>query len=358
MSRYSVKCDKKYLDYISKKKIKNLELDNDLLVFECNNIKEFSEIELFEVTDLLSLKLNKIIKEYLITFIGFLLLILMLIPVTKTVTEIKFVNDETYNEDVYDYVEGRLKKVWVFAFLDEDIVEINKDIRSVFYDYQWINIEKDGTKVLINISDDDTLINEEIVEKPKSLYSKYDSIVEGYFVEKGTINVKVGHSVSKGDLLIDGHIKLYNEKQEEVAAKGYVYGKVVEDKEIVVLKKEEKIERTGKVETHNIYVLFGNSLNDPTPKFDNYETEYADLYTFGSSIIVRKVTYYEISTITNLYSKNDAVEYGKSMLEKEFKDNKKYEFEEIIAIKILSIDENEYDYKITYQMQSLKDLCE
>ena len=357
MSRYSVKCDKKYLDYISKKKIKNLELKDDKLFFECNNIKQFNEIELLEVNDIFKINIRKVLKDYSITVIGFFLLILMLIPVTKTVTEIKFVNDETYNKDVYDYVEGRLKKVWVFAFLDDDIVEINKDIRSEFYDYQWINIEKDGTKVLINISDDDTLINEEKPEKPSSLYSKYDSIVEGYFVEKGTINVKVGHSVSKGDLLIDGHVKLYNDKIEEVAAKGYVYGKVVEEKKISILKKEEKIERTGKVEVHNIYVLFGNSLNDPVPEFADYETEYEELYSFGDSFAIRKVTYYEISTIINVYSKDDAIDYGKSMLEKDFKSIKKYDFEEIITIKILSILENEYDYEITYQMESMRDLC-
>lgn len=358
MSRYSVKCDKKYLEYISKKKINNLELKSELLVFECNNVKQFSEIELVEVLDLYSLKVNKLIKEYLITIIGFIILILMLIPVTKTVTEIKFVKEETYNEDVYNFVEGRLKKVWLFAFLDEDITKINKDIRSVFYEYQWINIEKEGTKVLINISDDDTLNNETNIEKPKSLYSKYNSIVEGYFVEKGTINVKVGHSVSQGDLLIDGHVKMYNDKLEEVPAKGYVYGKVIEEKKINVLKKEEKIERTGKLETHNIYVLFGNSLNNPIPSFNNYEAEYENLYSFGNSIIVRKVIYYEIATITNVYSKDDAVDYGKSLIEKEFKNEKKYDFEEIIEIKILSIVDNEYDYEITYQMVSLRDLCE
>ena len=59
-----------------------------------------------------------------------------------------------------------------------------------------------------------------------------------------------------------------------------------------------------------------------------------------------------------MYSKDDAVDYGKSLIEKEFKNEKKYDFEEIIEIKILSIVDNEYDYEITYQMVSLRDLCE
>ena len=154
MNRFKVKCDKKFLDFVSKKRIKNLELVDDLLVFECNKINDFSEIELIEVNDLLKIKVNRGIKNYMITIIGFLLLLLMLIPVTKTVTEIKFVNSDTYNEDVYTYVESRLKKVWLFAFLDDDLVQINKDIKSKFYDYQWISLEKEGTKVLIKISDD------------------------------------------------------------------------------------------------------------------------------------------------------------------------------------------------------------
>ena len=355
--KYNVKMEKKHINNLAHRRLKNLKVENSLLSFETNDLKQLSDLELIEVNNNYMNLFKKVCTKYIITIFGCCCFLFLIITLTKTITKIEFKNKETYNEKVYQYVENRLTKVWKFSFLDDDLTNINKDIRSEFYDYQWINLEKEGTVLKINITDNKNLIVEKPEANYKSLYSKYDSIVEGYYVEKGTINVKIGHSVSKGDLLIDGHVKHYNAAIEEVEAKGYVYGKITEKINININKKETQVIRNGKYEEKNLYIVFGKVLNNPISKFESFEVEYKDVFSIGNFIVVKKMIFYEIEEVSTIYNKAEAVEYAESMIYKQFKENKKYDFEKIIAIKMVSNVENEYDYGFVYLVTYLKDLC-
>jgi len=358
MKKYSVKCDEKYLNNLNHRRLNNLKIENSVLSFDTNDINQFNDIEMIEVINNYNSIFKLFINKYFISLLGVILFCLLLFILTKTITKIEFVNDYTYNNTVYQYVDDKLYKMNKFAFLKENLVNLNKDIRKNFYDYQWINVEKKGTVLYINITDDRTLINDENESKSKGLYSKYDSIVEGYYVESGTINVKIGHSVVKGDLLIDNHVKHYNSDLEEVEAKGYVYGTVTEHENIIINKTETQVIRSGNKESFLLYEVLNKVINSPESSFIDYEVEYEDVVSFGNLLKIKRMVFYEIITITTNYSQNDAIEYGESIINSDFKKIKKYDFEKINEIKMVSIVENEYDYEILYLVSKKIDLCE
>lgn len=357
MMRYTIKCSYDFLNKISNYNISNIHIDKDVVTFESNN-KNYDDIELIEVVDNYKYNIKKNGLLWFIFIFGMVIFCAFFIIMSKTITEIRFLREEMYSKSVYESVEKYLDRYLCFAFLEKDIIEINKELRSEYFDYEWINIKKEGTVLYIDVIKNENVIIDNQRDIKGSLYSKYDTYIEGYYTERGSCELRLNRSVKKGDLLISGYIKHYDGRMELVGAKGYVIGTIIENEVINVDKINESIERSGNKEEKKIYVFNNKSLNNPLSSYENYEIEYKNIINIFNLFYIRKVTYYELITKTESVSKEEAESIALKNIEKEFNENKKYGFEEIIDKKIISVFENEYDYEICVAVKKKVDITE
>lgn len=96
-----------------------------------------------------------------------------------------------------------------------NIGELEKQIRRTFPQIIWISGRLDGTRLLIELKENDTVYlaqpREKLTETSGNLVAEYDGTVTGIIVRSGVPRVSAGSSVTKGDVLVEGKIPIYAE---------------------------------------------------------------------------------------------------------------------------------------------------
>ena len=358
--RYYVKIKKPFIFKNNKyfEKVFNLSEDGEFYYFYVMNYKD-SVFDLeCEIIDLYKGCKTNFLKKYLITLIGLVLFLFTLSLVNNSVTEIKFKNDDLYDDEVYHYVFDRLKGNKYKFISNYDINNINESIRSVFYKYQWLSISKVGTIIYIDatIAYDDQTENSN--NQVGGLYSKYDAIVKGYVIKKGLSLIKKDISVSAGDELISGRIPLYDNKVELIHPEGYVIGEVSEYVTKEINKVEINIKRSGNFKKYRNFIFFGKTKYKEYDDYDNYDIEYKTIFKIGKIFEIQEVKIYENIEISNEYTLDDSINYAKSLIIDEFNQNKQYDNEKIIDLQYIKGYFDKDVYYVTYLIVSLKNISE
>lgn len=332
------------------------------LIFETNqkgylHLKENLEAEKMEVLNMHRQKRNKLLDRYLITMIGMLFFLLFLINQSYTVTSVVFTNYNTYNVEIEKSVDQYFRKVGPFRYLNKDLNDINLELKSKFYEYEWIGVRKKGTILYLDIK----ILNDEIPPNndstPGSIYAKYEGIVKMYHVENGIVVVQEEQYIMQGDLLISGDIIHYGDIPEKSKAKGFVIAEVLEYQEFIIPKKEVQKIRTGRLEKNqNISFFKGNGKNES--KFTEYETEYEAPFLIKGMLKMNRYYNYEIKEVETYYTKEDAIRYGISKIYNQFKLNKKNEYEKIIFCNNINVEEEDSYYKLKYLVKTYKNIGE
>lgn len=301
-----------------------------------------------QIIDLKNNAFKQIINKYFITILGLLLFVSMLFILNRNITEIKFINEEYYDIEVYQYVYDYLNGDKYKFINKKTINEINEEIRSVFYKYQWISVVKKGTIIYIDIAktdDDKTVVDD---NTPGGLYSNYDAIIKGYAIEKGVSLIKKDISVSIGDELISGVLPLYDNKFEYIHAKGYVIGEVNEYITKEIDKRVENLVRTGRFTKVRKYAFFDKGSNKEYDQYDNYEVEYKSIFKLGKIFEVLDVYIYELKEDVREYTLEDAYEYTKSLIIDDFNANREFPSEKIISMQLINGYLKDNVYYVTY----------
>lgn len=83
-----------------------------------------------------------------------------------------------------------------------DVEQISKDIRQEMPEISWVYIERNGTKVDIQVAIRDSYSAEEDAKTIGAIYANRTALVEEVLIKQGYANVAVGDTVQKGDLLV------------------------------------------------------------------------------------------------------------------------------------------------------------
>ncbi len=107
---------------------------------------------------------------------------------------------------------------------DLDIQELEKQIRRQFPQITWASVRLDGTKLLIDIKENDAPIatREHAVDEKHSmggaqdatgtdLVAEYNGRVVSIIVRSGVPKVAIGDTVEKGTVMVEGKVPVYNE---------------------------------------------------------------------------------------------------------------------------------------------------
>ena len=218
-NKYLVEMSLNDLDSINHLSINDLEIFDQKITFKTdqkslNIIKNKFEYVYFQ--NICKIKFKNVISKYLITIIGSLIFIFFIGIISRTITEIKFLDELTYDEEVMSFVLEKLDKKGPFRFLNTNLNTIDSDLKKTFYHYEWIGISKKGTILLIEIEPSFLDPKKENENLSGSLYAKKDAIIKRYHVEKGIVMIQEEQYVNKGDLLISGDIIHYDNYEKAV----------------------------------------------------------------------------------------------------------------------------------------------
>ena len=147
---------------------------------------------------------------------------------------------------------------------DLDIESLEKEIRRTFPEITWTSARLDGTKLNIEIKENDapiiTAVKEE--EGGKDLVAEYDGTVISMIVRSGVPKVAIGDTVEKGTVMVEGKVPVYN---EDATVREYQY--VSSDADIILqheISYEDKLaydytkkEYTGRTKTR-YFLRFGD----------------------------------------------------------------------------------------------------
>ena len=212
--------------------------------------------------------------------------------------------------------------------------EIINKIRLKRNDVAWMGIEKKGTNIIVKLVKADQ--KPEIVDTNEycNIVSDKTGVITKINAQNGTANVKVGDTINKGDILINGWMEGKYTGIRYVHAKGEIEAKVwyTKNKKIPYILTQTR--ETGNQE--NKYSLKINNFEinflKKYSKFENYDTIETDskfriFSDFYLPISVVKTTFKEKENYTQKYTLEEAKTLGieelQEELKKEIKDEKK-----------------------------------
>lgn len=202
-----------------------------------------------------------------------------------------------------------------------DIETLEKEIRRSFPEITWASARLSGTKLLIDIKENDAPIIKEQEEKQagSNLVSPYAGTVVSMIVRSGVPRVSVGDTIEAGAVLVEGRVPVYN---DDATVREYIY--VDADADIILEHTREfsdrlsfdyiKKEYTGREKTR-VYLRFGDEqLKMPQDRpfliYDSVIRESRPLLFEKLSIPVYmgSYTYREYMNVEYKYSQEEAQE--------------------------------------------------
>ena len=139
---------------------------------------------------------------------------------------------------------------------------LEKRLRNEFDDITWVSARLEGTRLVVEIEENNTASAKEKEQTPCSLKASKSGIIARMITRRGTPLVKKGDQVEKGDLLVSGLLPIYNDSQEIVGyektnASADVWIKYEENIEITIPRSQTVRHYTSK-KVHSGLVLFGH----------------------------------------------------------------------------------------------------
>lgn len=194
-------------------------------------------------------------KNRLFLFLCPFILILFLFLSTQIVWHVNVIGATDAQEDFILSELGRLgvKKGALKFTIDQSYVKNQFLIDNE--NYQWIWVDLRGGTALVNFTLR-TLPPEVFIEEDfYNIYSTHDATVTRISATNGVARVKVGDTVLKGQLLIEGTMPLNAEETKLIHASGEVFGNVWHEKSVTIPKKTQIRTPTGN-ETEHLSVNF------------------------------------------------------------------------------------------------------
>ncbi len=226
-------------------------------------------------------------------------------------------------EGIYqDVVEAGLATGTLKAKIDTKGI-INQ-VRLKRQDIAWMGIELKGTNAIVRIVKADS--KPEIIDETEycSIVSDKEGVITKINAQNGTMNVKVGDTVSHGTILINGWIEGKYTGIRYVHARGEIEAKVWHTKNIFIPYTSTETRETGNFQ--NFYSIKFHNFEINLPKrlskfkiYDTIESEkkirlFSDFYL---PISVKKTTQKELEEQQKTYQAEEAKSIGKQQLEQE-----------------------------------------
>ena len=283
-------------------------------------------------------------------FIGVLVVGFLILMNSFRVSEITFNGAYPINDEIEAYINSQNQNILFFSFHKNNYQDLSRDLRSVFNEYEWITINKKGSKIYVEIEPTTTKDIKSEDNISGDIIASKNAVINEYVIFSGSTIISSNQYITKGSILISGN---------GGRAKGYVLATVYEQKEIVVSKTNKVSELSGDRISYNQIEVF-------TKVFDiNKKERYNDstltkkvIFNIPYLLCVNKIEEYEKNDIIYTYDKESAVKYAATIIEDEFIKNKVLNDEKILRIQELVVIEDEESFKITFLIKKIESIGE
>ena len=225
------------------------------------NLKDYKKIKRLNYYSKIKFKdydgIDKIkyeIKNNIIYIIIAILAFILMDIITRYIVDIEVIHSSsTIRKLIYQELENNNIKKYRLAYSYDEIEKIqNKILDNNKERLEWISISKDGMKYIVH-AEERKINNITKEEGYRHIIASKDAYITKIISTKGENLVRSGDYVKKGDKLISGEIKLYENVMGNTLATGSVYGNVWYNVFISIPKMEEYQEYTGK-ERYNLNI--------------------------------------------------------------------------------------------------------
>ncbi len=235
--------------------------------------------------------------------------------------------------EIEDVGEAGLNRAVILSSLEEKGVKTGARIASIDIDHiknevliendeiSWIGINIKGTKVVIDARKRDAKPEVLNLSEACDIIAKKPGVIASIEVKAGTAMVKVGDTVSEGQVLISNEVLLGREKGTiYVRAQGDVMARTFYEKEITSSLYEETKIFTGEETSFRVLRIFGREIPlsfRSTSSYEKYDTVREESIVIGDSDIleIQKIGFKEYVTERNEISEEEAIRRGKEKLD-------------------------------------------
>ncbi len=160
-------------------------------------------------------------KNRSVFFIGFFLCVALLFLYSSFIWDIHFEGNEKWtNEALVEFLKTKnvspcMKKSQI------DCAKIVRDIREEYNDIVWVSASIEGSRLKIQIKENEDLFQEiQKEDSPNDLVASSSGVITQIVTRAGVPQVHVGDTVEKGQLLVSGRVEVQNDAGEVI---GYQY---------------------------------------------------------------------------------------------------------------------------------------
>ena len=238
------------INYINKDK-----LTCNINILDYKKIKKlnyYSKIKIINYTGIY--KYKELIKNNIFKIIIIILSFILMDILTSYIVDIEIVHSsKSIRNLIAKELDNNNIKKYNFSYSFNELEKIKQNILNNNKDkLEWISITKDGMKYIVRCEERKIKDITEDVGYRNIIASK-DAYITKIISTKGENLVRSGEYVKKGDILISGKIKLYEEVKGDTLATGSVYGNVWYNVSLEIPREENKKEYTGK-ERYNLNI--------------------------------------------------------------------------------------------------------
>ena len=301
----------------------------------------YSDIKIIKYEGLKGVKIH--INKYIYVYTLLLFCFIMMDIITSYIVRIDVIHE---NSKIRNLVKKELKnhgiEEYKIAYNYEELEKIKEEILNDNQNsLEWMSITRNGMSYIVRI--EERIINKEKDnDSPRNIVSGKDALITKVINTKGESVIRSADYLKKGDLLISGEIKLYDEVKGLVPAEGAVYGNVWYESIVKVPYTLEEVKDTGK-KRYNININNKILLKNKYSKFR--QENIRELNILGFKIKIYKEVEYQEKSIKLKEEEIDKLAYKK--IEDTFKEKLKGNGE-IIEQKVLKKSKNNstIDYRI------------
>ena len=321
--------------------IKNISYEKDALKFlilekDLKRVKKYLlsyEVEIIDYTGIYKLKQE--LKKNNLMIIAIIFAVIIFLILSNLIVSINVIHED---RNLRELITDALKERGVTKLsFKKSYDEYEKIIASIKEEYQdkieWLEIDVEG--MIINIRVEPRIINNYGKDYSTChIIASKSGIIKSITTKKGVAQVSINDYVKKGDILINGAIKLNEEVKNTVCADGSVYAEVWYNVNASMPMTEKTSQDTGKMR-YNLMIKRNDQETVILKSRVGKEKRVENIFLFsifGFEIYLQKE--YEVKVEETRYNEKKAETKIIELIYEKL-DLKLDNFEEIISEKVL-----------------------
>lgn len=263
------------------------------------------------------------------------------------------------------HIESHFMHVGPFAFLRSDNEALTRDLQTVFHDYIWINVESQGSRLVIDIFDTQMIDTESATEDVDTIYARVSGEITHIDVIGCLVLVEPRQVVRKGEPLISCYTPTgYAGEVAPIAseAAGSIYANVWYEVEIQ-FPREYAVRMLTSNSQSSWFLNFGERRvhvwggDASFEEFEERSRVFNPLDVFNiSSISLERVHYYEKSDIMLSNEIEQIRATSDILVEEQLMDLIEGEFE-VVNLEFLTLDESDEMVRLVYHATVKEDIA-